>query len=100
MARLVFHRRASADFREALVWYSARSRRAAQGFQQAIGTVLTSILAAPERYPLCEQSCREAIVTTYPFSIVYRMEVSSDILVVAMAHASREPGYWHGRVEQ
>jgi hypothetical protein len=29
--------------------------------------------------------------------LLYRIETNGDVLVVAVAHASREPGYWQGR---
>ena len=32
----------------------------------------------------------------FPYSLVYRVD-EDDVRVIAVAHQSREPGYWHGR---
>jgi hypothetical protein len=49
------------------------------------------------RYPECDAGCREAALTRYPYSLVYRIEPDGSVLIVAVAHSSREPSYWEGR---
>jgi len=97
MANVVFHPNAQAEFRAGLVWYGRRSRRAAAGFERAVERVLSTVASTPDAYPLYDDVHREAILTRYPYSLLYRIEPSGDVLVVALAHASREPGYWQGR---
>jgi plasmid stabilization system protein ParE len=98
MADVVFHPSASTDYRMGLAHYAQRSRRAARGFEREVERVLAAAAGQPLRYPECEAGCREAILTRYPYSVVYRVESDGSVLVVAVAHASREPGYWLGRV--
>jgi hypothetical protein len=41
---------------------------------------------------------RFAVVRRFPYSVVYRM-LGAEQYVVAVAHSSRSPDYWHGRVD-
>ncbi len=97
MAEVAFHPSASAEYREGLVWYAQRSRRAAGGFEREVERVLAALRQDPRRNAECEGGCREAILSRYPYSLIYRIESNGSVLVVALAHASREPGYWLGR---
>ena len=85
------------DYQESLAWYSKRSARATAGFETAIDVALQEIAKTPERWPLCDDRHRVYILRRYPFSIVYRVE-AGDVLVVAIAHSSRDSAYWQGRV--
>ncbi len=93
MANVVFHPDAQAEFQAALSWNGQRSRRAAQGFECEVDRVLTVLASSAERYPFHDDVYREAMRTRYPYSLLYRLETDGDVLVVAVAHASREPGY-------
>ena len=94
MANVVFHPLASAEYRASLAWYAARSQRATLGFEREVERILATVAVHPLRYPEYDASCREAILTRYPYSVIYRIESDGNILVVAIAHSSREPGYW------
>jgi len=97
MADVFFHPDAQAEFQAGLSWYRRRSRRAAERFDREVDRLLNALASVPDRYPLYDDVHREAILTRYPYSLVYRVEPNGDILVVAVAHASREPGYWQDR---
>ena len=62
-----------------------------------IDTALTAIREGPHRYPVGEYDTREYVIPRrFPYKIVYRLR-TDDIVIVAVAHDSREPGYWHDR---
>jgi toxin ParE1/3/4 len=44
-------------------------------------------------------STRRVMVKGFPFSVVY-LQDNGGIVVVALAHHSRRPGYWIGRLER
>ena len=96
MANIYYLPAAESDYRQALAWYQGRSTRAAAGFETAVDVALKRIADDPEFWPLCDDRHRFYILRRYPFSIIYRIE-NGDILVVAVAHASRRENYWHGR---
>ena len=97
MANVAFHPDALAEYGAALIWYARGSRRAALGLERAVDHVLRTAAAHPEFYPLYDDAHREALLTRYPYSVIYRVRANGDLLVVAVAHGSREPGYWQGR---
>lgn len=97
MADIAFHPEAEEDYFAAVRWYRRRDAEAARRFVLEVGRVLAVIASHPERYGWHEPPFREAGLRRYPFSIVYRIEATGVVRVYAVAHASREPGYWQER---
>ena len=87
---------ARADFDESFDWYRARSAGAAIGFASAVEEAMDKIVADPDRFPSTHGGCRYCTLKRYPFRLVFRDEADR-LLVVAIAHAKRRPGYWRGR---
>lgn len=95
--KVQFHPEARADLREGKAYYRDRSPLAAIAFARQIEVAISRIVEAPSRCPAGEHGTREYILPSrFPYTIVYRAtEVA--IIVVAIAHHSREPGYWRER---
>jgi plasmid stabilization system protein ParE len=87
---------ARADFDESFDWYRERSVGAAVGFAAAVEEAMDRIMADPGRFPSTHAGCRYCTLRRYPFRLVFRDEADR-LVVVAVAHAKRRPGYWHGR---
>jgi plasmid stabilization system protein ParE len=98
MAKIHFHPEAQVEYRRDLLRYFKRSRRAASGFQRAVSHMTSQIASDPLAYPSHSGEVRHADLIRYPYSLIYRIEANGNVLIVAVAHASREPGYWQGRV--
>lgn len=96
MADVLITSAAEQDFAESLRWYAERSQRAAEGFEAEFERVLGVIGADPRRYPVCDDRHRFYLMRRYPFEVIYR-EQSEQVIVVAVAHAKREPRYWSNR---
>jgi plasmid stabilization system protein ParE len=79
-------------------WYAERSSTAASGFADEIDTAIAAIEQNPEAWPPYEHGTRHYLLRRYPFSVVYRIETMR-ILVVAVAHGHRRPGYWASRLQ-
>jgi len=84
------------DFDESFDWYSERSTQAAIRFADAVDAALMQLAARPTRFPSSDGVHRECPVKKFPFRIVYRL-AENRVLVVAIAHAKRRPGYWKDR---
>jgi plasmid stabilization system protein ParE len=84
------------DFDESFDWYAERSREAAVRFVIAIDAALSAIAAEPQRFAVVDDLHRACPVARYPFRIVYRV-TPDRVVVVAVAHAKRRPGYWKDR---
>ena len=97
MANVGFDSAALDEYQRAVAWYLARNSRAANVFTSAVGSILAAIGTHPDRFPRLDSEFREAGLTDYPYSVIYRALPSGDVQVIAVAHASREPGYWRDR---
>jgi plasmid stabilization system protein ParE len=96
--RVKFHPEARVDLKEAKAFYRHRSPLAAVAFAQEIDAAIARIAEASTRYPVGEHGTRELVLPwRFPYTIVYRIRVRL-IVVIAVAHHSREPGYWRRRV--
>jgi plasmid stabilization system protein ParE len=84
------------DFDEAFDWYSKHSAQAAIRFLNAIDAALSTIASYPNRFEPVDAFHRACPVKRFPFRIVYRAHTDR-ILVVAIAHAKRRPGFWKNR---
>jgi hypothetical protein len=51
---------------------------------------------SPERWPAYLKGTQRLRLRRFPYSVVYRVEIRS-VLVVAVAHERRQPGYWATR---
>jgi len=79
-------------------WYAQRSITAASGFADEIDAAIAAIEQSPEAWPSYDHGTRHYLLRRYPFSVVYRIEATR-ILVVAVAHGRRRPGYWASRIQ-
>ena len=62
--------------------------------QEAVGRALL--------YPLtgspCTQNTRRLLIKDFPFAVVYRND-KTGIMVYAIAHLARRPGFWRSRID-
>ena len=94
-----FHREARAEYRASLGWYAARSLDAADGFAEAIAQGIRGIRELPQAWPMWpgRPDVRTRVVRRYPYSIVYIVR-GPNVVIIAVAHHRRRPGYWMDRV--
>jgi plasmid stabilization system protein ParE len=89
--------RARQDFDESYAWYHSQSERAAERFDLFIHNAIEKLCHSPNLGIRLDDEHRfYRIKRSFPFYLVYRTEPTK-IVVVAIAHNSREPGYWRGR---
>jgi len=96
--KIRFHPGARAELRTARAWYEERSPMSAAALAQEIDQAISQLANAPMRYPLAEYGTRRLVLPRFPFSIFYRV-VTTEIVIVAVAHHKRRPGYWRQRSE-
>lgn len=91
-----FHPAARIELREARLWYEERSPLSAVAFLQEFDAAVSCIAEAPTRYALSEYGTRRVALQRFPYNVVYRVGVA-EIIIVAVAHQKRRPGYWSHR---
>ena len=85
------------EINKAFDWYFERSPQSAEAFLDEIGDSLKRIVAGPHRFPISTKNTRRLVLAKFPYTVFFQ-EKDATILVVAVAHAKRRPGYWGGRV--
>jgi plasmid stabilization system protein ParE len=94
--RVKLHPDARAELRATRNWYYERSPLSAIAFAQTVDKAISKIREAPNTFPLAEHSTRKFILQRFPFNIFYRTR-EKEIVIVAVAHQKRRPGYWSNR---
>ena len=95
--RVKFHPHARAELRAARNWYHERSPLSAIAFAQTVANATARISEAPTTFPLADHGTRRFILQRFPFNIFY-LPRGNEIVIVAVAHQKRRPGYWSNRV--
>jgi len=78
-------------------WYLSHSFDASLAFLSDLQAALESISQAPRRWPKYLYGTHRLLMQRFPFSVVYLDEPES-VIIVAVAHSKRRPGYWKDRV--
>ncbi len=84
------------DFDGSFDWYAGRSHQAALRFTDSLDAALMQVTENPTRFDSIDGVHRECALKKFPFRLVYRV-LENRILVVAIAHTRRRPGYWRNR---
>lgn len=92
-----FHPDALREYEDAVSYYEGRQAGLGERFILAIEDAFESIRLAPERWPVLEQDVRRRLTRVFPYAVLYSVEEDS-ILVLAIMHCRRKPGYWRKRV--
>jgi toxin ParE1/3/4 len=92
-----FHPEARDEYLHAADYYEQRKPGLGARFTLEVEATIARILEAPPRWPLFEQDIRRCLTHTFPYGILYSVE-NEFILILAVMHSSREPGYWKHRM--
>ena len=97
--RVVLHVEALRELREARDWYSKRGA-AEQGLRlvRLVDEALAEIGRAPESFPREPKRswARRARILNWPYTVVFAAHEKA-VVVLALAHGKRRPGYWAKR---
>ncbi|MGL5133985.1 MAG: type II toxin-antitoxin system RelE/ParE family toxin [Planktothrix sp.] len=94
--KYVFHPEALAEYAEAVQYYAKQSSEVAQAFINVIEDAVYRIKESPTRWAIFDENVRRCLTRKFPYSILYTIEPDY-ILILAVTHCSREPGYWKNR---
>ncbi len=95
--KLRFHPAAVDEAEAARDWYAAHDIEVAVAFLVELDTAFAAILEHPKRWPGYLGATQRYLLKRFPFSVVYR-QINGVVQILAIAHASREPGYWRPRL--
>ncbi len=93
-----FHRDAERELREVWDWYSLRDTAVATRFLRAVDNAIERLRSNPASHPIEFDEFRWVRVRQFPFRLIFEQPDADRLLVLAVAHSSREPEYWQDRI--
>lgn len=97
MKPVEFHPEAVAELSTAIGYYEECLPALGVDFRKNIETVVGKIQSSPLRWRSYSKRTRRALIPRFPYLVIF-LERADQILIIAIAHGKRRPGYWHGRI--
>ena len=92
------HPDAEAELGDAAVYYATHASRAiAEAFLAEYERVRDLVIQNQQRGPHAEGSLRVYHFDRFPYTLIYAEDATLGPQILAVAHQSREPGYWGSR---
>jgi len=97
MKPVVFLPQAEQEMLEVAKYYESQAGGLGANYLSEIERAVAAIAESPEIWPIIEGKLRRRLVRRFPFGILYCID-PNEIVVVAVAHLRRKPGYWRERI--
>lgn len=87
------------EFLEAIAWYEEERPGLGGEFLAEVERATRRIVSFPLHGSPYLVGTRRIVLRRFPYSVVYWPD-PDDLLVIAVAHSKRKPGYWRSRVKR
>ncbi|MBC7784034.1 MAG: type II toxin-antitoxin system RelE/ParE family toxin [Burkholderiales bacterium] len=91
-----FHAAARIEFLQAVVYYESHRSGLGEAFEREVYSRIQDLLAAPHSFPSVRKTIHRCATRRFPYAIVYSI-LPKEVIILAVAHQSRLPGYWRRR---
>lgn len=88
---------AEEEMTEAAAFYESRSGGLGNDFLDDVQQAIHRLSAYPHSGEPIDSGLKRTLLHRFPFSLIYAVE-QTEIVIVAIAHHGRAPGYWRSRV--
>jgi plasmid stabilization system protein ParE len=92
-----FHPEALEEYERAALWYAERDPELAERFVESVEEAIQRILEGPQQRRRVYEDVRRCLTRIFPYGILYTIEPEF-VLILAVMHTSRKPGYWKNRM--
>jgi len=98
------HPQAEAEFLDAVAYYEAAENGLGDRFDAAVARAVQDIADRPNAWPKFPgwgrlPLVRSRKVSIFPYRVVYVVH-ESELVILAIAHQHRHPGYWKHRLDR
>jgi len=93
---LRIHPAAILEIAETRIWYERIDPVLGERYSMELQLAVQAAFEAPARWPADERGRRTCRLQVFPYAIVYEWN-DPIVLILAVAHGSRRPGYWRER---
>jgi len=94
---LRFHPDIYHEVKNAYDWYESKSEGLGEDFLRESETAYSLIQRLPDTWPVIKRGFRRYLLKRFPYGVIYKVREDC-ILIVAVMHLSRKPGYWSERI--
>ncbi|MBX9471758.1 type II toxin-antitoxin system RelE/ParE family toxin [Microcella sp.] len=101
--RAQLHPEAVTEFLEAVRFYEQQQTGLGEKFEAEVAQAVDDVIWSPDAWPELTGHRRSTVVRSrrvsgFPYRIVYFVH-DDNVVIVAVAHERRHPGYWNRRVD-
>jgi len=89
---------AQVDLIKIVEYYEQQRVGVGREFRSEIEFVVQRIQRDATSFPILEGKLRFVVLKKFPYYVLFECQSEREVLVVAIAHGSREPGYWRDRL--
>ncbi len=93
-----FHPEARSEFEEAIDYYEGREVGLGYDFAVEVHHAIQRIVDYPEGWAELEHGIRRCLVRRFPYGVLYAVH-EDEIVILAVMHLHRRPGYWRDRAK-
>ncbi|GDX11471.1 hypothetical protein LBMAG57_32430 [Verrucomicrobiota bacterium] len=97
--RYEFHPEALDEYEDAARFYADCQEGLEFRFIACVESAFRQVSESPDRWRSFEEDVRRCLVHVFPYAVLYTIEFDY-VLIIAVMHCSREPGYWRHRVRR
>jgi len=98
MYRVLFTPPAHAELIGAQDWYENEVPGLGRRFRAAVDAAIERMSANPRQFPTIHKSVRRALLSRFPYALMFVIEADETLTVIACFHGSRDPAHWQRRV--
>lgn len=85
------------EVREAADYYAAISPGLGAAFKKELRQLVRLVATMPLAWPSSGEGTRRCLLTRFPYLVIYA-PLPDELLVLAIGHQHRQPGYWRDRL--
>jgi plasmid stabilization system protein ParE len=86
------------ELTDAFRYYESKHPGLGESFRDAAWDAVQRVRRLPNAYPNLGGAIRRCHLRRFPYAIIFAV-ADTEIVIIAVAHLRRRPGYWRGRFE-
>jgi plasmid stabilization system protein ParE len=91
------HPEAEEELEAAAEFYNLSEAGLGDEFSEEVFAAIDRVVESPNSWPKYSHRTRRCLCHRFPYSVIYR-HTDEEVMIFAIAHQSRKPGYWKDRV--
>ncbi|TKB67812.1 MAG: type II toxin-antitoxin system RelE/ParE family toxin [Nitrospira sp.] len=97
MMTAIFLPSAEEEMIAAAQYYQQQSAGLGSEFLIEVERTVAAVLTYPEAAPMVKKEIRRRLLKRFPFGVLYAV-TADEVVIVAVMHLRRRPGYWEDRL--